>query len=336
MNNNGKFSTFLALTDIGDDLVSEATEERIGPGRPLRRLIPWAAAVLLAALAAVIILKNADKHGEKSAYGETTAAPTEFGGEIPEPSFTSFQTEINTAGASTGPSSTPSATASAAGSDMPTEIPSPFRTPTPTPVLSSLPSSVPTPSNTETAQPTPFITPYYTPAPSFTPAPPLPSSEPPVPTAAPTEIPEPTEMPPVPDELIFHSEYEFVMAVRNHAHPMLEGLLTYYTPENLFSGMSLVRIAVRADSVDFVYISAEGDHWVFSWYRDRDGSYISVIALQYGGEWHGSHFVLAHGSSDVSMNVYWAQHGLLFKASIPSSTEDRAMFRFCSAGIKTV
>lgn len=140
----------------------------------------------------------------------------------------------------------------------------------------------------------------------------------------------------MPDELIFHSEYEFVTAVRNHAYPMLEGLETYYTPEKLFSGMSLVRIAVRVDSVDLVHISAEGDYWVFSWYRNRDGSYISVIASQNEGEWHGSHFVLAHGSNEASMNVYWAQHGLLFRAAIPSSAGDRAMFSFCSARMKTV
>ncbi len=330
-------ASFEALTDLDDSILDEALEPK-SPKRYWAFGIAAAAAALLISITAMIAVST-KKPDDHSAFADTTAIGT------------------NGPASTDGPSGTGNAEApdpAIIGTDMPTDEPTGTPTDDPDPAVPSFrPIDAPSTTYAPTPGPTPEPTPEPTPAPTEwvspvpTPAPTeAPSPEPtPDPTQAvtpsPTDIPVPTDGPsptaaPMPSdgtEATFFTEADFVSAVRNHSHTVLEGIDRYYLPRTLLPGMTLRYIYVNEEIVEIVYKAANNADWHFSWSRIYGAEYLQWFASQYPGEWHGDHYFTdpASPSPYANIRVYWGGYGALFTSTVPVSADESAVLAFCTA-----
>lgn len=149
----------------------------------------------------------------------------------------------------------------------------------------------------------------------------------------------PTDAPPPPvgTEATFYSEADFVSAVRNHSHQILEGIDCYYKPRTLLSGMSLLYIYVNSEIVEFVYRAANNVDWHFAWSRVYGAEYLQWFASQYPGGWHGDHYFVdpVSPSPYANLKILWAEYGVLFTSTVPASADEGDALAFCTA-LKTM
>ena len=338
----------IAVTEIDDDLVSDALAAPLAKKRT--RFVPFAAAAaaLLLAAAALLLLRPWKKPDGRQVFIDPTPAPTEKTGDITTelpateaPSVRPAETDA--------PYPTPSATAlpEPTGTVVPVDTAAPTNTPAPEPTSGPSQTPAPTEPPVPTGPPAEPTDPPYQPTepPEEPTQPPVDPTYPPGPTEPPvdpTGPPEPSDEPhpPVPTEdpveFSFTSEEAFAAAIRNHAHPSLEGLTGYYVSA-MHGRLTLLQITGNSGSVTFRYRGQDGRIRSFSWYRHLGQEALDLIAASNPGSWHGNRYILTHSTSPyVGMTVYWVEDGSLFCANIPGDTDDDAMERFCSAVWKPV
>lgn len=328
MDDKNPISSFIALNDIDDRFVEEALTPKKSATPAVIAAVAAASAALIAAAAALVLLKKPDNveallPTDIPSVIETAEAPSG----TPEPTafVTAMPTGAETAFPSEGPSAEPS----------PVITPEITPDPTPAPTLTPAPEPTPTPEPSPTPDPTPTAT--------MPPEPPVEPTEPPVgPTEPATEPPQPSVDPnppqptDPPSEFIYNSEADFAAAIRDHAHPALEGMTGYYVSA-MHERLSLVQITGNSGSVTFRYLGQDGFIRTFGWYRNLGQAALDQIAASNPGSWYGGHYILDHGTSPYeSMRVYWVEDGILFFAYIPGSTDYDSMDRFCDAVWKPV
>lgn len=349
MSKENKFSVFLSMTEMDDELICEACGEEERRSRPGRLRLLIAAAAVLAVLALIFVLRVPGKPSLQTAVVDPSSPARTEGAVMTVPPTDGYN---ETEAASPSPAYpvyvTPGVLPSsgleteAARTELPTPYPTDGITASPslTPFETARPSAAQTPDPTaETtappATPTPTATAAPTPSPSAA-ATPTPTSE-----ATPTNEPEPSILPQPtgiaePEELTYFSFADFEADVRNHAHSLLEGLDIYYVPKNIGQGVVFAYICVTEGEVVVVYRAAETVWWEFGWSRVHDGSYISEIVSHYPGEWHADRYVHFASGGGPAICVWWEQYGKLFCVRVYGSTDFEAVEDFCIAVRRTV